>query len=184
MDDFLTAKPLATPQIEQSFALMRTILPDLSLDRWRTYVRSILDDAQTVNGPNGGTVPISGIITAQTPDAYIHGLFCYRVDDHLHYGRVLCADHFIVLDLVDPSAATSVLLRALEQVAHSLSCNAICTTLPEAQDQETHYGSSMLRSFHRNGHTVQTLRLSKLLDSANDNRSGRPLTRVGASDGL
>lgn len=176
MDTDLIAKPLAARQIEQAFALIRTLVPDLDINRWRAYAATVLaaDAVNAAEPPAEDARPArqtAGILTAQTPDGYIHGLFCYRVDTHLQYGRVLSADNFIVLDLIDPSAATAVLLRALEQLARTQGCQAICTTLPEAQDRASPYGRSMLRSFQQQGHTVQTVRLSKPLDGANDDRT-------------
>ncbi|MFT8038231.1 hypothetical protein ACMYM1_23500, partial [Salmonella enterica subsp. enterica serovar Enteritidis] len=81
--------------------------------QWRAFAGALI-------GRPGPSVAPSGIMTAQNGHGYIHGLFSYTRDQHLHHGPILSVENFIVLDLFDPAAAAATLLRAMDAVAKAL----------------------------------------------------------------
>ena len=53
------------------------------------------------------------------------GLFCYRVADDLELGKVLTADHFVAVDLLDPCAVLGALVEELDILGKRLGCQAV-----------------------------------------------------------
>ena len=53
------------------------------------------------------------------------GLFCYRVEDDLKLGKVLTADHFVAIHLLDPGAVLAALVEELDVLAKRLGCEAV-----------------------------------------------------------
>jgi len=177
MDDGFIAKPLQKRQIDQAFPVVRAILPELAVERWRAFAAALLDRAQ---GAPAASVSPAGIMTVQNERGYIHGLFSYSAHEHLHHGRILTVENFVVLDLFNLSGAAAELLRAMDTVARGLGCSAIHTNLPDSFSNLPDYCGTVLSYFRDQGHAVETLRLCKSLDGANDNMS-HPL--VTATDG-
>lgn len=171
MEDGFIAKPLGRRQIDQAFPLVRAIAPELLVERWREFAAGAIASA---GAP-------SGIMTIQNVRGYIHGLFSYSAEDHLRHGRVLAVENFVVLDLFDVAGATEALLRAMDAVARALGCTAIHTTLPDAYASMPNHGGSVLNVFRHEGHAVETLRLCKPLDGANDNHA-RPVAITEEAD--
>lgn len=178
MDDGFIAKPLGLRQIDQAFPVVRTVLPDLGVERWRAFAAALIDRAQDVGKAN---LPYTGIMTVQNELGYIHGLFSYAMEEHLNHGRILSVDNFIVHDLFNLAGATAALLRAMEGIARGIGCTAIHTNLPQTYAGSVNYCSPVLNCFREDGHTLETLRLCKPLDGANDNSSSQlPTAHDGA----
>ena len=56
-----------------------------------------------------------GIVAARREGrAFPCGLFCYRVEDDLKLGKVLIADHFVAVDLLDPASVLTALVEELD----------------------------------------------------------------------
>ncbi|MGQ9368129.1 hypothetical protein [Azospirillum sp. ST 5-10] len=163
MDDGFIAKPLDRGQIDQAFPLVRTIAPELTVERWRAYAGAAI-------GRRGGAAATRGIMTVQNDRGYIHGLFSYSVEENLRCGRILVVDDFIVLDLFDVAAAASTLLRSMDGLARSLSCRSIHTNFPEADHSLPGYCRTVMAFFRDEGHAAGALRLCKPVGGANDNR--------------
>ena len=53
------------------------------------------------------------------------GLFCYRIEDDLKLGRLLIAEHFVAIDLLDPGAVLAALVQELDMLAKRLGCHAV-----------------------------------------------------------
>ena len=183
MDDFFTTRLLTRRQIDQAYAVARMVVPDLTVECWRDFAAALIQDAGDPDpSATEGPAAASGIMTVQTHQGYIHGLFSFRTDPHLRHGRVLTVDNFMVVDMVDPAGTASLLLRAMDRTAHALGCSAIHTTLPANYAQLPEYCNAVLTYFRDDGHAVDTLRLCKTVDGANDNESQIP-ARVTAGEG-
>lgn len=173
MDDLYFAKPLGKHQVDQAFPLIQTVAPALDIDRWRRFAAVWIEDP--ARRRTAGDRTAAGIMTVQSERGYIHGLFTYMVTEHLRHGRTLEADNFIVVDLFNTAGAAGALLRAMDQLARTLGCQAIHTNLPERyvdrlDGQVIGLGRSpTVGCFGSAGHRIETVRLCKQLDGANDN---------------
>ncbi|HYD30223.1 MAG TPA: hypothetical protein VEB64_05120 [Azospirillaceae bacterium] len=174
MDDAYFVKPLGRRQIDQAFPVVSACSPGIGVERWRAFAAAVIPAADLEAAPSSphaivmaddspATPAPTGIITAQSDRGYIHGLFSYAVEPDLRHGRVLTADNFVVLDLVDPDAPATVLLKAMEHLARRLGCGAIHASLPEG-------AAPMLNRLHHAGHHPEARRLCKPLDCVNGNQ--------------
>ena len=108
---------LGRDQIRAVYPLIREAVPPLDLAAWLRFAR------QLTGGRRSGQC---GIVAARREGrAFPCGLFCYRVEDDLRRGRILVADHFVALDLLDPGAVVAALVEELEGLAARLGCQAV-----------------------------------------------------------
>lgn len=116
MVDFVI-ETLAREQLPAVYPLVREAVPSLSLTNWLRFARPLTELRR------GGHC---GIVTARRDGrSFPCGLFCYRVDDDLTLGRVLVADHFVAVDLLDPGAVLAALVDELDRLAHRRECKAV-----------------------------------------------------------
>lgn len=116
MVDFVI-ETLAREQLPAVYPLVREAVPSLSLTAWLRFARPL-------TGPRRSGQ--CGIVTARREGrSFPCGLFCYRVDHDLSLGRVLVADHFVAVDLLDPGAVLAALVEDLDALAHRLECKAV-----------------------------------------------------------
>ena len=73
------------------------------------------------------------------------GLFCYRVEDDLELGKVLIADHFVTVDLLDPASVLVALVEKLDDLAKRLGCQAVRSVVHDG-------ASGVAEEFHAAGH--------------------------------
>jgi hypothetical protein len=112
---------LSRDQIRAVYPLVREAFPTLDLSAWLRFAR------QLTGTRRGGQC---GIIAARREArVFPCGLFCYRVEDDLKLGRVLVADHFVAVDLLDPAAVLVALVEELETLAKRLGCQAVRSLL-------------------------------------------------------
>ncbi len=92
-------------------------MPNLDLEGWLRFTK------QTAAARKAGR---AGIIAARrTGRAHPCGLFCYRVDHDLEQGRVLVAEHFVAVDLLEPEVVLAALVAELDALGRRLGCNAV-----------------------------------------------------------
>lgn len=116
MADFII-DVLSRDQIRSVFPLVREAVPTLDLANWLRFARQL-----TVPRRGGQC----GIIAARREGReFPSGLFCYRVEDDLKLGKVLIADHFVAVDLLDPAAVLAALVEELDGLAKRLGCQAV-----------------------------------------------------------
>jgi hypothetical protein len=116
MADFII-EVLSREQIRSVYPLVREAFPTLDLSAWLRFARQL-------TGPRRGGQ--CGIIAARREGrAFPSGLFCYRVDDDLKLGKVLVADHFVAVDLLDPAAVLVALVEELDGLAKRQGCQAV-----------------------------------------------------------
>jgi hypothetical protein len=101
MADF-TIDLLSRDQIRSVYPLIREAVVTIDLATWLRFARQLTE---------GRMFPC--------------GLFCYRVEDDLKLGKVLTADHFVAVDLLDPGAVLSALVGELDVLAKRLGCQAV-----------------------------------------------------------
>jgi hypothetical protein len=121
---------LSREQIRAVYPLVREAVPSLDLASWLRFARQLA-------GPRRGGQ--CGIVAARRETRmFPSGLFCYRVEDDLKLGRVLVADHFVAVDLLDPAAVLAALVEELDRLAKRLGCQAVRSLVhggaPEVED--------------------------------------------------
>ncbi len=116
MADF-TIEVVCRNQIRSLYPLVREAVPTLDLAAWMRFARQL-------TGPRRSGQ--CGIVTARREGRpFPCGLFCYRVEDDLKLGKVLIADHFIAVDLLDPARVLAALVDELDRLAKRLNCDAV-----------------------------------------------------------
>jgi hypothetical protein len=116
MADFII-DVLSRDQIRSVYPLVREAFPTLDLAAWLRFARQL-------TGPRRGGQ--CGIVAARREGrAFPCGLFCYRVEDDLKLGKVLIADHFVAVDLLDPASVLTALVEELDGLAKRLGCRAV-----------------------------------------------------------
>ena len=116
MADFII-EMLSREQIRSVYPLVREAFPTLDLADWLRFAR------QLTGSRRGGPC---GIVAARREGRpFPCGLFCYRVEDDLKLGKVLVADHFVAVDLLDPASVLAALVEELDGLAKRLGCRAV-----------------------------------------------------------
>jgi hypothetical protein len=116
MADFII-DVLSRDQIRSVYPLIREAVPTIDLPAWLRFAR------QLTASRRGGQC---GIVTARREGrAFPCGLFCYRVEDDLKLGKVLIADHFVAVDLLEPGAVLAALVDELDTLAQRVGCQAV-----------------------------------------------------------
>ncbi|HUN40033.1 MAG TPA: hypothetical protein VMU81_07070 [Acetobacteraceae bacterium] len=111
-----TVRALAPDQILSVYPLIREAMPEIALAAWTDYARRV----------TGRRSHHAGIMAAwREGRSFPCGLFCYRVDNTLGQGRVLIAEHFVAVDLLDPQGVLAALVAELDALGHRLDCNAV-----------------------------------------------------------
>lgn len=151
--------PLPHRQVDQAFPLVQLAAPGLTLDRWRAYAAALVGAG---NGHGHRPQP-QGIVTAQDAKGYIHGLFCYAVQDDLSLGRALGVQHFVVGSLFDPRGVADTLLDCMESIARELECTAIHADLSRIQASPARCHDLFVERFESHGHRPDGVRFSKRL---------------------
>ena len=108
---------LSRDEIMAVYPLVREVVPTLELSSWLRFARQLTGSRR---GEQCGIVAAS-----REGRTFPSGLFCYRVEDDLTLGRVLVADHFVAVDLLDPLAVLTALVGQLDELANRLGCTAV-----------------------------------------------------------
>ncbi len=137
--------PLAPERVAASFPLVRLLAPELDLGLWQRFARDFA---------RGAPRRERGILCAVGEGGHACGLAIYRVLLDLRHGRVLSADHVIVLDIVDPRPVAMALVNALEGLSEALGCAALRTGFDTSQ-------RSLRTLWQASGHRVEKTLLCK-----------------------
>jgi hypothetical protein len=116
MADFVV-EVLSQGQVRSVYPLVREAFPALDLPAWLRFARQFTSPRRSAQ---------CGIVAARRMGrAFPCGLFCYRVEHDLKFGKVLIADYFVAVDLLDPASVLAVLLEELDCLAKRLGCQAV-----------------------------------------------------------
>lgn len=127
-----TAGRLEAKEIDQAFPLISAGSSDLSLLTWRRFAKRLLADPPPAAEPEeeGKSWPRMGIVAVRSMDAYLHGLFCYRVVEDLRTGPAVWVHDFVALGLLHQAEAVATLVTALEGIATCHGCTQMHVHLP------------------------------------------------------
>jgi hypothetical protein len=113
----LIVELLSRDQIRSVFPLIREAAATIDLSTWMRFARQLTAPRRAGQ---------CGIVTARRESrTFPCGLFCFRVEDDLTLGKVLTADHFVAVDLLDPDAVLAALVQELDVLAKRLGCAAV-----------------------------------------------------------
>lgn len=140
----------------RAFPVIQAAWPDVSLDSWVAYVEKLCTPSRVATGS-------SGIMAAENPRGYIHGLFCYIVHVALNHGSVLVVDNFVALDAGDRAAAVEALLAAMEALARDLRCTAIHTHIPHSWANRYGDGIGIMDHLQNSGHDPAFVKFCKAI---------------------
>ena len=119
-----TITTLAQDEARSVYPLIREAVPGLALAAWLRFARQL---TQVRRASVGGIV-----VARRTGREFPCGLFCYRVDQDLERGRVLVAEHFVAVDLLDPPAVLAALVGELESLGRRFDCVAVRSVVHSA----------------------------------------------------
>jgi hypothetical protein len=113
----ITVQMLAPDQVRSVYPLIRQVVPTLDLAGWMRFARALVNPRR----PELGGI----IVATRQPRPFPSGLFCYRQERDLTYGKVLVAEHFVALDLLEPDAVLAALVAELEALGKRFGCHAV-----------------------------------------------------------
>lgn len=154
----LSIRSLTLAQLSQAFPLARAAAPELTLDVWLAYVRTLGGAAHEGSG---------GVVGALGEDGYIYGLFCYeRRCESSVPDRILAVEQLVVLDIVDPAGTLNALLGAIDRIAARANCRRIHLALPARQAAPDFGRMPSTDPFRKAGYIADGLHLCKHIDAA------------------
>lgn len=141
-----------TPQeVDRAFALIRTLFPQADLDSWRRFARQRI-------APEGSR---TGILFVENEQDCIVGIGAYQLSEDLIHGRVLAADQFCAIDVVDQPNVARALESGIEKIARRHGCAAVHTTIAQTGN---HIDDDWLSSvLYERGHRIEGLHMCKLI---------------------
>lgn len=122
----LTFSQLRQDQIDASYPLMRSALPDLSLDRWRSYAAEVV----SLNG--------RGVMIAAALNGTLRGAFTFEVREANGRDRELSVDAIVIPPLGRGLVARA-LGEALVELAKERACTAVTVHLPADSEWQIDY---------------------------------------------
>lgn len=141
MTDCFIVKPLALNKINQAYALVRTVRPELTADGWRAVASGYL--AEEPSAPAASR----GVVAVQNDQGYIVGLFCYAVCDDMRHGATLRVENLTALDLFNEAGVMDALLREVDAVGRRLACRAVLADPPAGYSADSESGRRVARWF-------------------------------------
>jgi len=111
-----TVRALVPDEIRSVYPLIREAMPSVDLAAWTEFARRL----------TGRRLSNAGVMAAwRKGRPFPCGLFCFRVDKTLGQGRVLIAEYFVAVDLLDPKGVLEALVAELDALGHRLGCDAV-----------------------------------------------------------
>jgi hypothetical protein len=120
----LDATVLTLDDVEPAFALVQALHPSLSLETWRKFAGPLIAPRPSAE---------RGLIGVRNEADYLCGLFVYRVEADLSYGRAFVVDVVAALDVVDAGAVIGAILEAAQAMADRLRCRIVRIRVASSQ---------------------------------------------------
>lgn len=108
---------LAPDQVRSVYPLIRQVVPTLDLAGWLRFARTVMHPRR----PELGGI----VVATRPPRPFPCGLFCYRQEQDLTRGKLLVAEHFVALDLLEPEIVLAALVNELDTLAKRFGCAAV-----------------------------------------------------------
>jgi hypothetical protein len=108
---YFTVISIGPDEVEQSYALVRTIAPDVPPDLWAAFVTSCREPGD--------------MLGLRTPDGAIFGMASFRIEECTRLGRVMLVDNFVTAELSRAAPGRALLTSTLEQTAETQRCSEL-----------------------------------------------------------
>jgi hypothetical protein len=136
----IVVEPLTPDQIGPAYTLVFHTDPAIDFAAWKRLVRPMLRLAPSAR---------QGVMIARrTGQRFPCGLVWYRRERDLGHGPVLWAEHFIAMDLLDPTPVVAALVKELEDLAQRLGCKVVRSV---AHRRSTTVCAGLLAAGHQQG---------------------------------
>ena len=112
--------------IPLTLPLVQATWPVVDMTSWRTYVEFFNNPAASQE---------SGIVGLRDPAGCFCGLFAYRLDMDLVFGRLLAVHFFTAVDVANSPSTIRALLDTAETRAQELNCAAVRIGLCNGQEE-------------------------------------------------
>lgn len=117
----LSVLPLQRDQIAMVYPLIQILKPDISLERWLAYARSLVHVRET--GTTGAKVAVNHA-------GHIFGMFTWRQEDDLNHGRRLSVENFIAMEVVGLPIIGAAMVAEMKRQAAKQRCATVRAALP------------------------------------------------------
>jgi hypothetical protein len=158
MDGALTPRLLDKTTIDRAFPLVRSLVPAMTQERWTQFARLHLA-SRSPHWPRG-------LMTIQSPGAYILGLFVFDVRDDLYETRALCIDNIIVPNLPGRDLVWAAIVDAAEHLATMNGCRVIRAGLADELDPNDTDRAWLSASLEKAGYSLEGMRALKRVGHA------------------
>ncbi len=142
-------KSMRPEAVDKAFAVARMGVSGLSLQQWRRYATGLIRRRAAE----------SGLLSVENRAGTIQGLCGYRTNATPGNEAICSVEFLVALDLVDGETVTTVLLKALEELARRQGAMALRLDLP--------YGTAatgqLLHRLDKSGHHIERIGLLKPL---------------------
>lgn len=148
--------PLAPERVFLAYPLVRSAMPDVTLENWTAFADEFLDETRNQ--------PQRGILTVDNESGVIIGLVAYHCRPDLEHGRILVVDHLLAFELLDRRGVAEMIVEALEAEADRLGCQAIRTCLQMIEGEQR--PAWLVALLEARGHHVASLSFCKKMAPA------------------
>ena len=150
---------------DAAFALVRTVMPDISAERWHDYAFHAR--------LRGGLLGLIG------PQQTLFGFLSYRDEYSLHYGRTFHIDHFVTFELSRSAPGRTALYEAAVALAREWGCEAIEVRFEKSG--LAHGAASKAQYWFDLGCSLDSMVFAKPLNPGNSDRVSDGARQVGAT---
>ena len=112
---------LTPPLVMEVYPLVRQIVPQLSLEGWRRYASGVLRDRSGKRGI---------VLLRRGGQRFPCGMCAFRLDQDLRQGRMLTAEHCVVMTSFGAREAFDALVQGVHDLAVDKGCAAVRWMLP------------------------------------------------------
>lgn len=117
----LSVLPLQRDQIAMVYPLIQILKPDISLERWIAYARTLIHARQT--GVTGAKIAVNHA-------GHIFGMFTWRQEDDLNHGRRLSVENFVAMEVVGLPIIGAAMVAEMKRQAARQRCATVRAALP------------------------------------------------------
>lgn len=142
---------LAPDRIFLAYPLVRSALPEVSLEGWTAFAGHLVTDQEAESD--------GGILTVENESGVIIGLVSYQCREDLELGKVLVVDRLLAYELLDRRGVAELIVEALDAEADRLGCRAIQTCLPVVDGEQR--PAWLVALLQGQGHHVASVSLCK-----------------------